>query len=273
MSDLVFLKLGGSLITDKDRPRTPRPDVLERIAGEIAAARAARPEMRLVLGHGSGSFGHTAARQHGTRQGVRGEAGWRGFAEVWKEARALNQIVVEALTQAGLPVIAFPPSASVIAQDGRAAHWDLEPMRSTLEAGLIPLVNGDTIIDTQRGGTILSTEDLFLYLARNLNPAPNRILLAGLETGVWGDFPTCALLITEITPGNFDNVAAQIGGSASVDVTGGMLEKVRAMLELARVLPDFQAVIFSGTQPGAVRETLLGKHAGTRIFDPTREKS
>ena len=33
---LVFLKLGGSLITDKDRPRTPRPDVLARLAASTA---------------------------------------------------------------------------------------------------------------------------------------------------------------------------------------------------------------------------------------------
>ncbi len=37
---LVFLKLGGSLITVKDRPHTPRLDVLERLAQEIAGARA-----------------------------------------------------------------------------------------------------------------------------------------------------------------------------------------------------------------------------------------
>mgnify|MGYP000518499152 CR=1 FL=1 len=36
MKELVFLKLGGSLITDKTRPRTPRPESLARLAGEIA---------------------------------------------------------------------------------------------------------------------------------------------------------------------------------------------------------------------------------------------
>lgn len=273
MSNLVFLKLGGSLITDKDSPRTPRKEVLARLAVEIAEAVVERPQLRLVLGHGSGSFGHTAARAHGTRQGVHGGQGWRGFAEVWKEARALNQIVVEALTQAGLPVIAFPPSAAVTSQDGKAEHWDLEPMRSALAAGLIPLINGDTVFDTRRGGTILSTEDLFIYLAHHLQPGPRRILLAGLETGVWADFPACTRLIPEITPGNFAAVAAQIGGSASVDVTGGMLEKVRTMLALAETLPAFEAVIFSGTQPGAVKDVLLGKHTGTRISYPGRERS
>jgi isopentenyl phosphate kinase len=269
LMDLTFLKLGGSLITDKDTPRTPRRDVLARLAVEIAAAHATHPGMRLVLGHGSGSFGHNSARKHGTRQGVSGPRGWLGFAEVWREARALNQIVVETLSAAGLPVIAFPPSAALITHNGQVLRWDLEPMQAALDAGLIPLVNGDTVFDQQRGGTILSTEDLFFYLARQLHP--RRILLAGLEEGVWRDFPACTQLIAAITPKYFADVAAQIGGSASVDVTGGMLEKVRSMLSLAETLPGFEAVIFSGVQPGMLQAVLLGKDAGTTIRQTASE--
>ncbi len=262
-SNLVFLKLGGSLITDKDTPRAPRLDVLARLAVEIAEARQMRPQMRLVLGHGSGSFGHIPARKHGTRQGVNGEQEWLGFAEVWKEARALNQLVIEALEAAGLPVIAFPPSAAVTTRDGQVEHWDLRPLRAALNAGLLPLVNGDTIFDEKRGGTILSTEDLFIYLAHFLQPG--RILLAGREEGVWENYPACTQLIAEITPANFASVAAQIKGSASVDVTGGMLEKVQTMLDLTSELPGFEARIFSGRVPGLVKQVLLGATPGTGI--------
>ncbi len=37
---------------------------------EIAAARQENPGLRLVVGHGGGSFGHVAAAKFGTRQGV-----------------------------------------------------------------------------------------------------------------------------------------------------------------------------------------------------------
>lgn len=261
--NLTFLKLGGSLITNKDVPNTPRKDVLARLAEEISDALRSQPGLQLILGHGSGSFGHTAASRHGTRHGVRGASGWRGFAEVWKEARALNQIVVEALAAAGLPVIAFPPSAAVIARDGQPISWDLAPMRAALSAGLIPLVYGDTIFDEVRGGTILSTEDLFFYLAGQFEP--RRILLAGLVEGVWADFPACSQLIETITPENIRQYAAKIAGSASIDVTGGMLEKVRRMLDLAANRSGFEAVIFSGAQPGAVAKALNGSRIGTRI--------
>ncbi len=59
---LVFLKFGGSLITDKQRPRAPRPEVLERLAGEIGRALKKRRDIRLVLGNGAGSFGHVPPR-------------------------------------------------------------------------------------------------------------------------------------------------------------------------------------------------------------------
>jgi isopentenyl phosphate kinase len=263
MPNLIFLKLGGSLITDKNQPRTPRREVLARIGSEIASARAAQPGLPLLIGHGSGSFGHTAAKKHGTRQGVRTAEEWLGFAEVWKEARALNQIVVAALQDAGLPVIAFPPSASVIARDGRPRLWDLAPIQAAISAGLVPMINGDTIFDEQRGGTILSTEDLFFYLARQLHP--RRILLAGLEAGVWADFPACTQLIHTITPEDFPLLATKIGGSASVDVTGGMLEKVKSMLSLVQEEHGLEVMIFSGLLPGGIRDSLLGAAPGTQV--------
>lgn len=263
-SPLTLLKLGGSLITDKDRPHTARHDVLARLAGEIAAARLRDPHLPLILGHGSGSFGHFAGKKYGTRQGVHSPEQWMGFVEVWKEARTLNEFVIQAFLTAGLPVIAFPPSAAVIAEDGRLARWDLAPLQAALNAGLVPVVNGDVIFDTRRGGTILSTEDLFFYLAQQLQA--QRILLAGLEEGVWADFPKCSQLLDAITPGSFSSLGSQIGGSASIDVTGGMRQKVESMLALTEQIPGFEAQIFSGTAPGRLERVMSGEHSGTMIL-------
>jgi hypothetical protein len=112
MSELVFVKLGGSVITDKTRIETARPDVIARIACEVASARAEQPGLKLVLGHGSGSFGHVVARRFGTREGVHGADAWRGFAEVAAVAARLNRIVVDAFREAGVPVWSLQPSAS-----------------------------------------------------------------------------------------------------------------------------------------------------------------
>lgn len=260
---MQFLKLGGSLITDKNRPRTARSETLARLSGEVASAVQHNPGLRLVLGHGSGSFGHVTANRHGTRQGVRTSQEWLGFAEVWRDAAALNHIVLAALHAAGLPAISFPPSASVTSQDGVVAAWDLRPLRSALRAGLLPVIFGDVVFDTVRGGTILSTEDLFDHLARQLHPG--RLLLAGIEPGVWADFPACTRLVPEITPDNVDEIARALGGSAATDVTGGMASKVWEMLELVQAIPSLEVLIFSGEEPGLVRAALEGNPVGTVI--------
>jgi isopentenyl phosphate kinase len=267
-SHLFFLKLGGSLITDKAVPHTPRPEVLARLAQEIAEARRANPVMQLLLGHGSGSFGHVPARQYSTRVGVRTSEQWRGFTEVWREANALDRLVVDALGNAGLPVIDFPPSASVTACDGQVAAWDIAPLQMALETGLLPVIQGDVIFDSARGGTILSTEELFAHLARQLHPA--RLLLAGIEPGVWPVYPpsggkASTGIIRNITPTNFAEVLPGLGGSQAADVTGGMASKVRQMLALVKELPGLEVLIFSGLQPGLVRQALLGECEGTQI--------
>jgi isopentenyl phosphate kinase len=260
---LVFLKVGGSLITDKHRLRSPRPEVLERLAGEIGRALKKQPGMRLVLGNGAGSFGHGSAKKYGTRHGVHTAQEWHGFAEIWREAAALNTMVTDALHAAGLPAIALHPSAAVIAKDGRVQSWDLAPIRLALNAGLLPVIHGDVIFDTKRGGTILSTEDLFTHLAIQLRP--KKILLAGLEQGVWEDFPSCTRLVPEITPDNIQDYLAALGGSNATDVTGGMSSKVLQNLELVRIIPELTILIFSGETPGAVELALGGASVGTRV--------
>ncbi len=88
---LIFLKLGGSLITDKSKARAPRLDVIRRLAAEVRQARAEQPNLALVLGHGSGSFGHLEAKRYGTAHGVNTPEQWRGMAEVWRVADLLNR--------------------------------------------------------------------------------------------------------------------------------------------------------------------------------------
>lgn len=277
MNELVFVKLGGSVITDKTRPETARPAVITRLAGEVAEARAARAgsssgpgqSLSLVLGHGSGSFGHVAAQRYGTRQGVHTAADWWGFAEVAAVAARLNRIVTEAFLAAGIPVWSLPPSASARCRGGELVSLAMAPVEVALTRGLVPLVYGDVALDDEQGGTIISTEQIFAYLARYLHPT--RLVLAGAVDGVFEGDPLrdpSARPIPEITPSNWQAVRVMLGGSHAVDVTGGMLAKVEEMVRLARALPGLTIHLISGDRPGALRDALLspvGAVAGTVI--------
>lgn len=288
MQQLVLLKLGGSLITDKTQAYTARHDKLEDLASQISRALHSDPDLRLVLGHGSGSFGHVAAKKYGTRdgitpsppapppqgegskspsppgRGVRGEGDyWPGFAEVWYQASTLNRYVIQALHKAGVPAITFSPVASVWSENGQVAKWGLSQIEYALGKNLVPVVHGDVIFDRAKGGTILSTEDLFEHLARELRPG--RILLAGLEEAVWADFPARKHRVEVLTRKSFNEIRSGVGGSIGADVTGGMQSKVEQMLALVDQVPGLQALIFSGENHENLEKALKGENIGTVI--------
>jgi isopentenyl phosphate kinase len=259
-NELILLKLGGSLLTDKARDKATRPEVIARLAGEIAAAGARATG--LILGHGSGSFGHTTAKRHGTRGGARTPEEWRGFAEVSVAAQQLNRIVADALAEAGAPVFSVAPSASAHCDDGVLTHMELAPLAAALEHGLTPLVMGDVAFDRVRGGTIVSTEEVFAYIAGRLPVA--RVLLAGETEGVYASMDD-RRVIDEITHASWERISAGVGASRGADVTGGMAGKVRDMLALTHVHPGLTVRIFSGLIDGAVARALAGEAVGTLV--------
>ena len=259
--DMVFLKLGGSLITDKTRDNTPRLDVIQRLAGEIAAYRRIRP-FPLLIGHGSGSFGHAAARKYGTRDGVHSDREWLGFAEVSVVAARLNRLVADALHEAGVPVLSVLPSASARCEDGKLVWLDTRLIRAALDHDIVPLVMGDVALDVTRGGTIVSTEEVFAHLAGEF--AVTRALLAGETAGVY-THPAQPQIIDCITPEQWESVRGGLGGSRGADVTGGMASKVRDMLALVSAYPRLSVQIFSGMVEGNVIRALKGERIGTRI--------
>jgi isopentenyl phosphate kinase len=257
MNDLVFVKLGGSVITDKTRPETARPDMIDRLAQEVARARVARPGQRIVLGHGSGSFGHSVARQYGTRQGVAGKEDWVGFAQVAAVAARLNRIVTDRFLAAGVPVWSLQPSASALCRAGRLVSLAEVPVERALGQGLVPLLYGDVALDEKQGGTIISTEQIFAYLARQLRPS--RLILVGVVDGVFEGDPLrdpSVRLVPEISAENWPDVRAALGGSHATDVTGGMLVKVKEMVDLVRDLRGLWVHLISGERPGALEAAL-----------------
>ncbi len=271
--EIVLLKLGGSLITDKDTPYTPRLDKLTDLAQEIKTVLDSSPNLLLILGHGSGSFGHVAARKYGTRDGVKtspqtplpeGKGNyWKGFAEVRFQAAELNRYVMQSLLTVGIPAISFPPSASMVSKDRKVIHHNILAMRKSLDVHLLPVVYGDVAFDENLGGTILSTEDVFTFLVDQFSPS--RILLAGIETGVWQDFPARTRLVKQIQLSDYEKMRAGIGGSASTDVTGGMKAKVEEMLELIQKNKGLAVQIFSAEESGFLMRALKGENVGTLL--------
>lgn len=272
LSELVLVKLGGSVITDKERESTARPGVIRRLAGELADALAARPGLRVLLGHGSGSFGHVPALKYHVRQGIAPDGEWWGFAETGAVAARLNRIVTDGLLEVGVPVWSAQPSASARCKGGQLVSLDVGPIQLALDRGLVPLVHGDVAFDEQQGCTIVSTEELFGFLAHEL--PVQRMVMVGEVDGVYDRDPlagsaegSAAERIPRITPASYACLRAQLGGSHAVDVTGGMLTKVQAMVALVADGYVRRVHLVSGMREGALAQVLVDEQdrSGTVI--------
>jgi len=256
MSGLVFVKLGGSLITDKSRPYTVRQAVLDRLCQEIHDARS-RQDFSLVVGNGAGSFAHVSASRHRTNEGIIDDASWRGFTEVHHDALRLNTLVREALTGAGELAVTLQPSSSCVTRSARIVSYHTRPIELLLAAGVVPLVYGDVCVDEQQGCAIASTEEVLRYLASVLEPA--RIILVGKVAGV---LDGGGKVLPSVTRESFEAIRGSLLASDGVaDVTGGMLHKVERALE-----SGVHTEIINGLEPGLLGRALLGEQGlGTTI--------
>jgi isopentenyl phosphate kinase len=259
---ITLIKLGGSLITDKNIPWHFRKSVMQRIASDIKfIAECSSPEEKLIIGHGSGSFGHVEAHKYNTIHGVHSNNEWLGFTKVAHAASSLSQLVATELIQADLPIFRFQPSASTSAYGGVIQTMNTDLLMTSINHDLIPLVHGDVVFDEQLGGTIVSTETIFSYLVQQLNI--NQIILLGEVDGV---FDSQGNIAHHITPQSVEKLKSALGGSSGVDVTGGMYQKVFDMLELVQKNIGLKVIIANGKTPNILIDLICNNYKlGTMI--------
>ena len=130
-----------------------------------------------------------------------------------------------------------------------------------LERGLIPLVHGDIALDRAVGGTIISTEAFFVQLVE-IMPVTTIVLLGEVD----GVLDQRGAVIDNITPATFADIAAALGESRGIDVTGGMLQKVSEMVALVQKYADLKIFIANGKRDGVLADLLVGgRQVGTLI--------
>ncbi|MBD3250606.1 MAG: hypothetical protein GF381_03500 [Candidatus Pacebacteria bacterium] len=261
---ITLIKIGGSLITDKNKPFTVQQRALEIIADEVSkASKLGKP---IIIGHGAGSFAHVPAKKYQTHRGIFNQQSYRGIAEVADVAAQLNRIVIKKLLEKKVNAVSVSPLSSMTATDFDLDQVFTQPIELILENDLLPVVYGDQIMDREKGCTIFSTERVLGYLGLALQGNGyqiEQIIQCGQTNGVYdanGD------TIPEINSQNFSAYKEALGGSGGVDVTGGMLHKVEETLELAK--QGIPGLIIDGIVHGTLSDAIAGKPVlGTRIVN------
>jgi len=263
MKNLIFVKLGGGLITDKNKPYTSKTEVIEKLAREIKEA-IKEKGFNLIIGNGAGSFGHISAKKYNTSQGFINKESKYGLCRVHNDVVELNGIVTNALLKTGEKAFSLSPSSFSLANNFRITDSYLKIIKKLLEYNIIPVLHGDTIVDFKKGCCILSTEDLFVYLAKKLKP--KKIILVSKVNGVYTDDPIKnekAEFIPRINKKNWQEIRKYLKGSDGTDVTGGMAQKVEKSIELAKT--GCKVLIINGNKPNYLKRALLGETLGTLI--------
>ena len=208
---MIILKIGGSILTNKDS-KTSEVDAvsLKRIASEIKRSlhkigeefdESEYPQKRL------------------------------GFCEIQNEVKKLNMFICEALIEEGIPAIAVPASGFITATDKRITNGNLGLFKRYLSKGFVPVIYGDVVLDDDLEFCVISGDQLIQYLAKNLNPS--QVILGTDVDGVYNKNPKThddAIFFDKFTSlKDLDTLE----GTTNVDVTGGMVGKIKELLYLA----------------------------------------
>ncbi|QSW99377.1 isopentenyl phosphate kinase [Haloterrigena alkaliphila] len=246
---MIVLKLGGSVITDKDRAETLDGEALDRAADAVSKALEGGVE-DLVIVHGGGSFGHHHASEHGitTTAGTREAA---AALDVHGAMKTLNNFVLSRLLERDVEAVPVHPFSAAHRDADGGLDLPTGQVETLLEEGFVPVLHGDMVAHAGEGATVISGDELVAELARKLEA--DRIGLCSTVSGVLDDEDA---VIDRISA--YEDVASVLGASDATDVTGGMAAKVRALLDLEAEasifgLADLESFL-DGANPGTTIE-------------------
>ena len=230
---MIILKIGGSILTNKDAVSEVDTKSLKRIASEIKSS-LDNSFKELIIVHGAGSFGHPPAKKYkiGERFDESEYPQKRiGFCETQNAVKKLNMYICEAFIDEGLPVVAIPASSFMRATNKRITEGNLDCFKRYLDKGFIPVIYGDVVLDEELEICVISGDQLIQYLAKNLNP--DMVVLGTDVDGVYNKNPKThddAIFFDKFS--SLDDLDT-FEGTTNVDVTGGMVGKIKELLYLA----------------------------------------
>ena len=266
MKDLILLKIGGSVCTEKSQGKfRVRKKAVTRIAKEIAEAKRLG-KFRLLVVNGAGPFGHVNVASYDINNGLSTPKDYAGFIKTVCDCDYLNHAVSEAMRREGILAYPYPSSSVIMQARKRISFFSLDVAKRlwVYNPDIVPVMNGTMVPDAALKGSVVSGDAVIEYLAERLNA--KLVIFATDVDGIFTADPhknRKARLVPEITKESFASLKKGISGSSSTDVTGGMLGKVERLLGLGA-----RTLIVNGNKPGRVRDALLLKKVRGTVIKP-----
>lgn len=242
---MILIKLGGSIITNKQRPLTPNLSAINKIASHLKKIKEP-----IIVVHGGGSFGHYWSVRYDMHTKP-AKYSKRGVSVVKNSMVELNKIILDSFLKHSLNPYCLPPTDFMfgVKPDSKKVKEILKIAKS----GLVPVSYGDVMWYGKNKFYILSGDKIMGVLAKILKP---RLAIFALNIdGVYSDMRTKELL-HEIK-GNSVSIS-----KVGMDVTGGMKRKIVEATAIAKM--GTKVFFANGNKPARIVNAIKeGKFEGT----------
>jgi len=246
---MILIKLGGSVITNKSRYKVFSRHCVSRLCEEIKAS-----GKDVIIVHGAGSFGHVVAKEFKLQNGYSEDPQIPAVAKVSHDMRTLNNMVMDELIDAGINAVSIPPGACFEMDDGELVG-DISILKGYLELGIMPVMFGDIVLDTNKRFGICSGDKIMETLASLFSP--ESVIFVSDIDGLYDKDPKTnkdAKLIETVDNDVLGRVTTDI---IVDDVTGGVRAKMETMLRMSS--QDRDCILINGKVKNRLYDLLTGK--------------
>ena len=242
---MILIKLGGSIITNKKKPLSPRRKTIENIAKNLK-----KINEPLIIVHGGGSYGHYWSVKYDMHTKPM-KYDTRGVSVVKNSMIDLNKIILDAFLKNRLSPYCLPPTDFMTGD--KPISKKVKEIEKIAKSGLIPITFGDALWYGQNKTYILSGDKIMTLLSKILKPKLSIFALD--EDGLYSDFKT-KKLIYELKG------EKPIISENTMDVTGGMTRKVEEASKIAKM--GINVFFVNGNKPERIVKAIKNsKFEGT----------
>ena len=255
---IVCIKLGGSIITQKSKFKTPNPETIDSLCSLIAEYY--KKGTQFIVVHGAGSYAHIPSKEYGLADGIKTDEGKVHYAHVHSLCEELSTLVVNSLIKHGVPAISFHPATFVIQKNKEPLKIDDAFLFRYFEEGFVPVTHGDVVLENSLRTSIISGDALMEHFGRKV---ADKLIFASDVDGLLTSTDGKGELIPVVTKRNFKSVYSLVSGSQHTDVTGGMAGKIKNLISLK--CPSY---IVNGMHPNRIQSILDGREDKYTIILP-----
>ena len=244
---MILIKLGGSIITNKEKPLSARKKLIDKIV--LSLKKIDEP---LVIVHGGGSFGHYWSVKYNMHTKP-DNYNTHGVSVVKNSMVELNKIILDSFLKNKLNPYCLPPTDFIFGN--KPIPKKVKEIEKIAKSNLIPITFGDALWFGKKKSYILSGDKIIAILAKILKP---RLCIFVLNVdGLYSDLKT-KKLIHELKG------QKPLISKSSKDVTGGMKRKMEEATKISK--NGINVFFVNGNKPERIVDAVKRKKFHGTLF-------